>query len=150
LSRRHRKAGWRKGNIEAGEQRLCKPADLFVTHICFYAFDPKLAHKVCGRMAIRTIHDWEGQLFLAARFFAPLVRSSTLAVAATQEETRACPIAVRVVFARNASDTACLFDEAAVALLCANLANTMRDSFRDREFYALKFLLSVPRRPKAI
>jgi hypothetical protein len=94
-------------------------------------------------MAIRTIDDWKGQPFLATRFFAPLVRSSTLAVAATQEETHAFPIAARVVSARNAGETAYLFDEAAVALLYNNQTNTTHDSFRDHEFYARKFVLSV-------
>lgn len=58
------------------------PQGLFTTHICFYAVDPRLAREVHDRMAIRAINNWKGHAVLAARYFIPAVRTSTLAVAA--------------------------------------------------------------------
>jgi hypothetical protein len=62
-------------------------------------------------MTIETIDNWTGHSYLASRCFAPLAKSSTLAVIATQEEEDAAPVAARVVFARKAEDATYQLDE---------------------------------------
>jgi hypothetical protein len=132
------KRPWRKGASESGERSPYKPTDLLVARICFYAVDPILTRKVCNQMAIKTIDNLKGQSFLATRFFAPLVEAARWQL----QLRRKSQMRVQLQFARNANDAAYLF-EAAVALLRNDQANATCDSFRDREFYAREFLLSV-------
>jgi hypothetical protein len=131
---------WRKCTIKTGERSLYTPAGLFVAHICFYAVDPMLIRKIYDQMIVKTIINWTGQPFLASRFFAPLVKSSTLAVVATEGEEGALPIAARVVFAREAEDAAHVLDEECGS---NDAAGVVARSLRSREHYSCETLIDV-------
>jgi hypothetical protein len=67
--------------------------------------------KIYDPMTVKSINNWTGHSYLEARYFAPFVESSTLAVVATQDMGDTWPVAARVVFARKAEDATYQLDE---------------------------------------